>query len=510
MFKDAVNASNTTRAATTGRTANGALTHTTTLDPVLDFFAICGSLRGKDASAYMGAFDRAYAANRRLVLQLILWLRDARQGAGERKTTYNILQHLEVTHPADIELIVPVLAEFGRWDDLLVLNTGAARKLAVLAFADALRAGNNLAAKWAPREYKMKRSVISKNGDTVVRGKDVDMSSVANQARSRNNKFARSVAEAMGLQMHEYRKMLSSLSSTVEQAMCAKDWSSIDYSKLPTHAAKQYVGAFTRNDETRYQKYIAALVKGEVKVNASNIMPYDVVRMAKDPDATKKQLAQAMWDAMPNLMGDTDVLPMVDTSGSMSCPAGKEGSMTCMDVAIALGLYCSTKQSGAFKNMWLNFSTTPTLRTLNGSTLQEYLNDMNRHGHDWGYSTNIQSAFDQILKVAIRGKVAPEDMPKVLLIMSDMEFDTAKRGATNHEVMYAKFTAAGYEVPKIVYWNLNARTGNVPVQARDNNTALVSGFNPNVLKAVLTDTPYDPVKIMLDTIDAERYRVFNI
>lgn len=509
MFKQAVNATNNSHSATKGFTANGAVTYTTTFNKVLDLFAIIGSLRNKSLREYLTTFEEAYGEDRRLTLQMLLWLRDARQGAGERKTTYDILNHLEVNHPQDMELIIPVLAQYGRWDDLLQFKTSRANELAVRTFAAALKAGDGLAAKWAPREYKFKRTA-TKVGDKVVRTTNIDKSSVANQSRARNNKFAAGIANELGISKPNYRKLVSSMSNTVEQNMCAKTWTDIDYNKLPTHASKQYVEAFKRNDPDRYQQYLDALATGEAKVNATTIMPHEVVRMIRTEDTAKEQLALAMWDAMPRIMGENNILPMVDTSGSMSSAVGGSENLTCMDVAIALGLYVSTKQTGAFQNMWLNFSEKPTLRTLTAGNLKTHVNDLyHKYNHDWGYSTNIQAAFDQVLAVAIRNKVSPEHMPQTLLIMSDMEFNSTGY-STNYEAMVRKFRSAGYELPNVVFWNLKARPGNNPVRAGTKDTALVSGFNPNVLKAVLTGEKYDPVKIMLDTIDTEHYRVFGL
>lgn len=509
MFKDAVNASNSTRKATTGLTANGAVTFTTTYNKLLDLFAIIGSVRNKTGAEYIPVFDLAYAEDPRLALQTVLWVRDAREGAGERKTAYTLFKHIETVYPEAVDRLIPVLAEFGRFDDLFQFETPRAMDLAVKTIAQAIREGNGLAAKWAPREYKFKRTA-KKVGDKVVRTKHVDKTTVANKSRARNNKIAEMIATELGLSMKEYRKHLSAMSSTVEQLMCAQDWSEVDYNKLPTHAAKQYVEAFKRHDETRYLRYLDALSTGEAKVNASTVMPHEVVKLLAGNDNSKVKLANAMWDAMPVLMGDNGILPMIDTSGSMSVAVGGSPNLRCVDVAVALGLYVASKQKGAFNNMWLNFDGTPKLRTLNGDKLSVIHSDLMRHSHDWGYNTNLQAAFDLILSTAKRYHVKQEDMPKALLIMSDMEFDEAARGQTNFEALRKKYKLSGYEMPNVIFWNLRARNDNMPVRAGTNGTALVSGFNPNVLKAVLSGEKYDPVKVMLDTIDAERYRVLGM
>lgn len=509
MFKNAVNAvNNSPKATKTARTANGAVTHSTSTDKVLDLFSVIGSARNMQEHQIQSLFDAAYYQNPRLALQTLLWVRDAREGAGERKTSYTLLRHIERTYPTEMARILPVLAEFGRFDDLLQVQTKKNFALVAEIFAEAIASGNALAAKWSPREYKMKRTASKVNGK-IVRGTSVDKNSVANKARTRNNMFAALIAEKMCLTMPEYRRKVSELSKTVEQLMCAQKWDEIDFGKLPTHAAKQYVEAFKRNNGERYEDYLEALADGKAKVNSSTAMPHEVIRLFRKGDNASTTLAQGMWDALPALMAENDILPMIDTSGSMSCPVGGSPNLRCMDVAIALGLYVSTKQSGAFKNMWLNFDTTPKLRELEGTKLKTFINDLYvKYNHDWGGSTDIQAAFDRILEVAVRKNVPQEQMPKSLLILSDMEFNQCGK-KTNYEVLRKKYKAAGYEVPNVIFWNLKGRPGNSPVTSRVENTAMVSGFNPQVLKAVLSGEQYDPMKAMLDTIDAERYRVLG-
>lgn len=501
-FKNAVNNVNTTASQNRSTTANGAASLKSTLNPLVDLFFMIGSLRGKDLGVYKSSFDAAYAANPTLALQMILWARDIRGGAGERNTPRELLKYLEVKHPEAVLRVIPVLADFGRWDDLLIFKTATAKTLAYQTIAEALTTGNALCAKWMPRVYKFK-----KNAQGVV-----DMNTEANKNRAANNKIAREIMTTMNINERAYRKLLSSLSNTVEQKMCANEWEEIEYSKLPSVASARYLPAFMKRDEARYREFLASIEKGEVKVNAGALYPYDVTTRLANGSAAET-LGVAQWEQLRNFMGDNKAIPMVDTSSSMNCSAGSTG-MTCMNVAISLGLYIADKQEGAFKDLFLNFSTQPRMFELKGSNIADKYRDLMgyRAGQFWGGSTNIQAAFREVLRVAKAQQVPADQMPKNLIVLSDMEFNPSNAGgwnATAYNSAKADFAAAGYELPTIVFWNLNARPGNNPVRFDQNNVALVSGFSPSVLEAILSGEDVDPVKVMLRVIDAPRYQVLG-
>jgi len=299
--------------------------------------------------------------------------------------------------------------------------------------------------------------------------------------------------------------------------MCAKEWDVINFSHVPSLAHSRYKKAFFRNTQ-EYAKYVAELVKDpkdrtmQVKINAGAVYPYDVLKgltgyYQKNYNTTELGALQAQWDALENFIGDANVLPLVDVSGSMSCPAGGRNSKsgtTCMDVAVSLGLYCADKNTGKFKDTFLTFSESPELLHLKGNIVQK-VNQMVTS--NWGMNTNLVKAMDKILKTAKDGNVPQEEMPEMLLIMSDMQFDACARFDDSAMKMIArKFEAAGYEMPKIVFWNLNAHD-NVPVKYDTTGVALISGFSPQIMVSVLGgDTEkFTPEAIMMKAIMVPRY-----
>jgi len=450
------------------RTANGMKTFDSSKSDLVDLFFSIGASRGKDLSTQ---FARALAQDETLALRLLMWARDVRGGAGEREVVRKILLNLEKTNPKALARLIPHLAEFGRWDDLLIFKTKEVKAQAFTLIGDALRAQNGLAAKWMPRQGPL----------------------------------AAEIRTFFGMSPKFYRKSLVSLSKTVEQNMCAKDWDGINYSHVPSLAAARYQKAFAKNDPVGYSAYKAKLVSGDAKVNASAVYPYDVIKSSKHGgDAA---VMQAQWDALPNYIGDALVLPMCDVSGSMSSPVGGNANLTCMDVCVSLGLYLADKNTGPFKDMFLTFSTKSKLQVLKGNLIDK-LNQL--QSAEWDMSTNLHAAFNEILNYAVKGSVRAEDMPKYVLIMSDMQFNQCtKHDDSAMQMIERKYSEAGYTVPNIVFWNLNAKSGQVPVKHDKKGVALVSGFSPAIMKSILSAESLDPVNVMLATINSPRYAIIQ-
>jgi Domain of unknown function (DUF2828) len=459
------------------RTENGMLARKSTANALVDLFFKAGASRGKNITR---EFTAALVEDQDLALRLALWLRDARGGAGERELFRQIMVQLENTRPELAAKLLAKVPEVGRWDDLFVFKTQPLKAQAYTMLGDALRAKNGLAAKWTPRKGEV----------------------------------AREIREFFGMSPKFYRKSLVEMTKVVEQSMCAKDWDNINFSHVPSVAHARYKKAFGRNTP-EYAKYVAALVKGDdpkVKVNAGAVFPYDVLKgvigsYRNKFSANELVVVQKQWEAMENFIGDANVLPLVDVSGSMGCPAGGSGSKsvtTCMDVAISLGLYVADKNKGKFKDTFLTFSGNPELLHLKGNIVEKC---QQMASSNWGMNTDLVKAMDKILSTAKNGNVPQEEMPEMLLIMSDMQFDQCARfDDTAMKMMSRKFEDAGYELPKIVFWNLNAKD-NVPVKYDTRGVALVSGFSPAIMVAVLGgDTEqFTPEAIMLKALMNPRY-----
>lgn len=455
----------------TTRTTNGMVAHTGTMSACVDLFFKIGAMRGRDQEI-TAAFAAAYAQNPNIAVRIALWARDIRGGAGERNAFKVILKHLDQQgNTKMVKALIDKAPELGRWDDILVRY--AVKEHENYAFdkiLDAVERADGLACKWCPRKGV-----------------------VADKLRQHRDWSWR-----------YYRKSIVHGTKVVETQMCAKDWSNINFSHVPSIAANRYQKAFNRNAAEAYAHYREALIKGDnpaVKVNASAIFPHEVLRgLGNDEVVTTKQ-----WEALVNNVQGANILPIVDVSGSMTWVRVGGTTFTPMDVAVALGLYCADKNKGAFKDVMLTFESTPKLFNLTG-TLRNKYEQIKRA--PWGGSTDVEAAVSKILEVAIKGNVSQEDMPSTLLILSDMQFNQGC--VQNHrsiDMIRGRYAAAGYKVPQVVYWNLNA-ADNVPVTYREDGTALVSGFNTHVLKAVVNNDieQFTPEKVMLNAVMVDRYK----
>lgn len=459
------------------RTENGMKALKSSGSALVDLYFNIGASRGKNV---IPAFTAAYVENKDLATRIALWARDARGGAGERKIFRDIFQHLCDNDPALAARLIHKVPELGRWDDLLTAK-GDVRKEAFEFIREGLSNPSTagLVAKWMPRKGEL----------------------------------AAELRSFLGMTPKQYRKTLVNLTNVVETQMCAKQWEEIDFNKVPSLAASRYKKAFTKHS-VKFKEYVQKLVKGDadVKVNVGAVYPYDVLKgmgtyaWNNNYGPTEIGHIQAQWDALPNFVGDARILPLVDVSGSMTSPAGgysSKSKVTCMDVAVSLGLYLADKNTGAFKDTFLTFSGSPELLHLKGNIIQK-CNQMVKS--KWAMNTNLHAALNKILSVAKKGGVPQEEMPTMLLIISDMQFDACTRNDHSAlEMMDSKYREAGYSMPKVVFWNLNSSYGNQPAKFDKSGVALVSGFSPSLVKNIVRVENFSPEHIMLDTIMDERY-----
>ena len=463
-------------------TSNGMGALGTTLNECVNLFFQIGAMRGKSKKALLHLFSKAYNENPLVATKVLFWVRDVREGAGERQIFKDILTYLAENNTDVVKKNLSLIPLFGRWDDVLVLVGTSLEDEVFEMIKTGIQNEDGLLGKWLPRKGK-----------------------VANAIRN-----------YLKVSPKVYRKTIVNLTNVVETAMCAKDYSNVDYSKLPSLASARYQRAFQTNDNERYTEYKEALKNGETKINAGAVYPYDIVKTLGI--CGYNTIANEQWNSLPNWMeGSSErVLPVVDVSGSMGVPVGGNPNLTCMDVAISLGLYISERNEGNYKDAFITFSEDPQLQILDGS-LEERFKQLSRA--DWGMSTNIEKVYSLILNNAKANNIPQDMMPTKLLILSDMQFDTAtnsrwrgggKWNPTSQQMVEKMYEESGYELPEIIYWSLNASMSNFPVEFNKMGTALISGFSPSILKSVLGGDEMTPETIMMKTIDTERYNIISV
>lgn len=453
-----------------GLTENEAITFTRSGSPLLDFYAQAGAMR-KNPDKALGLFKKAFAEDRQKAIRILFYLRDVRGGQGERDLFRTCLEWLGTTYSDIFDKIVEYVSEYGRWDDLFFDNDKCFSLLGEQLKSDEKSKEPTLLAKWLPT---------------------INASSKTTRAK------ARFIADKLGLTEIVYRKILTKIRKTikiVETQMSAKKWADIEYSSVPSQASRIYRNAFRKHDETRYEKFIEKAEKGEVKINAGTLYPYQIYKTVKS-DYSKT--LEALWNQLPDYTQGKNALVVADTSASMTGDP--------MAVSVSLALYFAERNKGQFKDHFISFSESPKLHRIQGQNLMDKMNSIELGDVA---NTDLQAVFNLILRTALENNTPKEELPETIYIISDMEFDSCCDNKTNFEVIKQKYSDAEYSMPNMVFWNVDARSGeNLPVQKDESGVALVSGFSPVIFKIAIENKT--PEQIMLDTINSERYSNITI
>lgn len=469
-------------------TENGAVAFNSTTSKVLDLFSSVGAIRVGTKRAWNQAsmnnvqtmFEAAFNEDRKLATKVAFWARDVRGGAGEREAFRIMLRFLHKHDHSTFLKVFKLVPEYGRWDDLVEFYYDES----VVTFVgnqlmDDLRSEHpSLLAKWMPSENAGKAS-RKQAAAWVIAFAQLDYARLST--------------------MRSYRKTLTQLRGKiqiVESLMSAQEWDEINYERVPSRAAMIYRKAFQKHDPTRYQAYLNLVEKGEKKIHSGVLAPYELVEALDFGEITDKTI-ELQWDNLPNwITQDNGILVMADVSGSMNWRP--------MAVSISLALYCAERLTGEFKNTFLTFSSNPELVAIRGRNLSERLVNISRA--NWGMSTDINRAFDKILQVAKRNNMTDAELPKTVVIVSDMQFNAAGGNHTNFEAIKQSYARSGYTMPNIVFWNC-AEAGTKPVTTNEHGVMLVSGVTSAIFKGVCESKFVTPYDAMLDVINSDRYNL---
>lgn len=478
------------RKNSTIRTENGALGWATSGKDLLDLNFAAASLRSATEAEILERFKAAYSENPILATRWAFFARDIKGGLGERRLFRVILNYIAqhyIVPPRDLaraKNLFNLIEKYGRYDDFINLIDNEAINAEVIVEVISEKLGNDILA------MTTKKNSVSLLAKWMP---SINTSSAATKAR------ARKIAKIMGISHALYRKTLKSLRdyiNVVEAQISRNKWGEVNYEAVPSYANLKYANAFMKHDQERRTEYLDSLTKGEAKINSSTLFTYDIVNkyFGSSYDETYEQL----WKNLPN-REISNTLVVADTSGSMCTRIGNT-SISAYDVATSLAIYFSEHNTGVFRNKCISFSESPRfIRFDENDSLYNKIETMwdNREVAN----TDIVKVFDLILKTAIRNKCSQEELPERVLIISDMEFDYM---ADCDEVLFERikeeFAAAGYKIPRLIFWNVNSRTGAIPVTENDLGVALVSGFSTTIAEMVMSDET-DPYKILLDKLE---------
>ena len=486
-------------------TENGAITHRTTQSDLLDMFALGGAYRNRSDDDVKILFRNAYAENPVYALKCLFYLRDVRGGQGERRFFRVAMKDLAYLDTDAARRNLVHIPEYGRWDDLYIFVGTPLEKAAMKFMKDQLELDvqcktPSLLAKWMKSE---------------------------NTSSEESRRLGNITRRYMGMNHKQYRKTLSILRQRInvlERLMSENRWDEIEFDKIPSKAGMKYKNAFARHDVERARagaQTYADFAKDMTKsVNAAVLNPVDIADQIfhcsyyRFPSETNRLMWQKYWDNLKDYYNGAEAsdLAIVDVSSSMS---GQP-----MNAAVSMGAYMAERCKGPFKDHFVTFSSNPALVRFEGVDIYDKFQRARQA--DWGGSTDIEATFDMLLKVAIQNHVPEKDMPKTLYIFSDMEFNacmcsgSVNLGCWNYsknrisnaheantllESIAQKWAAYGYELPRVVFWNLNARQNNIP--AMGGRFSYVSGFSMTMVEEILSGE--DGYSLMMKKLDSERY-----
>ena len=471
------------------RTENGAVALNTTSNALLDLFATIGALRGANESRINSMFAEAYKEDPLFATKIIFYARDIREGLGERRVFREVIRYMASYHPEALRPNLDLIGVYGRYDDLYSLigtpledDMWAAMKKQFEEDLKNLHEGNaiSLLAKWI---------------------KTADASS----KNTRNLGIL--TANKLGYPVYNFKRIVRAMRKKIgitESLMSQGKWDEIKYSEVPSRAMMIYRKAFARHDKDRYSSYINKVINGEEKINSSTLYPYDLIEKIWDSRYIihDDMSVEAQWLRLPNYVKEgTNALVIADTSGSMM---GRP-----MYTSVGLAIYFAERNTGAYHNMWMSFSSNPHIHVLKGETLAQKMRSIDMN--DWAMNTDLKAAFDLVLNIAEKNNVPSEEMPKSLIVISDMEIDyCGNREWTFYDKMANKYERHGYSIPNIIFWNVNSRHDVFLADSKRKGVQLCSGQSATVFKQVMDCAGMTPVEAMEHVINSERYGAITI
>lgn len=493
-------------------TENGALTHKTTKSDLLDMFAMGAAMRNRSDEDVILMWRKAFAENPVYALKCLFYIRDIRGGQGERRFFRVCMKDLAVQNIDAAKRNLVHIPEFGRWDDLYTFVGTPLQNAALQVIKDQLELDvacktPSLLAKWLKSE---------------------------NTSSAESRRLGNITREFLGMTHKQYRKTLAVLRTRInvlEKLMSENRWDEIEFDKIPSKAGLKYKNAFARRDIERIkagkQTYEEFAKDETTIVNAKTLYPYEVVDQATKVwrrkgwydyvlpamDDTNRLMVNKYWDNLTDYFNNAvfNGIAVVDTSGSMtgttaSCP---------INVAISLGMYCAERAKGPFAGHYISFASRPQLIAVEGVDFCDKVKRI--YQTNLCDNTNLEAVFDLVLKNAKKYHMSQDDLPQNIIIISDMEFDAGcgfgywsrrdhQENETLMETIAKKFEAAGYELPHLIYWNVDARQNNIPMIG-NGRISYVSGMSPSIFETIMSGkTGYD---LMMEKLNSERYSVIQ-
>lgn len=490
---------------------NGARGYATTGKSLLDFSFHLSNFRAANELKIQNEFEKAWLEMPDYALKYLFYAGDIREGMGERKVFKTCLRYLANVYPEKINNVINLIPEYTRWDYVLELLNTPYKEYVVTMIKDQInedyrRMNENkpisLCAKWLPS---------------------------VNASSYKTREKAIFLCKELGLTHKKYRQTLSALRrylKVTETFMTSNRWSEIDYNNCTSKNNLLYNPAFLRHDEERRRAYLAAVAKkdGSANMNAGVNFLYEIVNKYMSNNGwswsarvgSYNQNLELMWDELmkkiPEDLGDMIVVS--DGSGSMISNKLPNSKASCLDVALSFAIATASKLKGPYKDKFITFSERPQFVDLSGKkTLRDklaYATQFNEVAN-----TNIEKVFDLLLSTATKNKLSQNEIPKSILVVSDMQFDegTTRTRKTLFREIAEKWADAGYVLPKLIFLNCSSRYNDsskfIPCTQNEMGVTLLSGFSSAIYNMICNNEA-DPWICLKKELDKPRYEAVTL
>lgn len=473
-------------------TENGATAFNTSDDALVDLYSTIGALREAEDVRILRLFDEAYKMNPLMTTKILYYSRDIREGLGERKTFRTIIKHMATYMPEALRPNLDLIGVYGRYDDLYsLIDTPLENDM-----------------------WKVMKEQLDEDIKNMEQGNVVSLLAkwikTADASSLNTRKLGIKTALKLGYtNIKEYKRIIRKLRKhigVVEVLMSQNRWGEIKYSEVPSRAMMIYHGAFLRHDMERFTEFNNKAVTGEEKINSAALYPYDLIDkyVTYWLDISNKEdiTVEAQWRQLPNYVANnSSAIVMADTSGSMH---GRP-----LATALGLAIYFAERNTGAYKDLFMTFSSRPKYQKIKGLTLLEKLHSINMD--DWQMNTDLEAAFLTVLGTAVDNKISQDEMPKAIIVISDMEIDDcANKDWGFYDDMRRRYAENGYEIPTVIFWNVNSRHDVFHADANRKGVQLVSGASTAVFKQLMDNIGLNAREAMERVINSERYNAITV
>jgi len=474
-------------------TENGAKARNTTSDARLDLFATIGALRDADDKRIEYLFSEAYKVDPLFATKIAFYARDIRGGLGERRVFRVLMKFLAENHPEALRPNLDLIGVYGRYDDLY--------ELIGTPLEDDM---------WKAMRQQFREDIynMQQGCATSLLAKWIK---TADASSEKTRKLGILTAKKLGYSVYNFKRQVRALRKhigVVECLMSSNRWDEIKYPEVPSRAMMIYRNAFMKHDTERFSEFINKAKNGEVTIHSGTLYPYDIVEKVlcfnwwRNGEIEEDPTLEAQWRQLPDYVGEgVNALVIADVSGSM------EGRP--INTSVGLAIYFAERNHGAYKDMFMSFSNRSTIHKIKGETLAQKIRSIDMR--DWDMSTNLEAAFDRVLNIAVKNHVSEDEMPKALIVISDMEINSCEMsGWSFYDEMERRFSEAGYRIPNVIFWNVNSRHDIFHADSKRRGVQLYSGQSASTFASVISAIDMDPIEAMEKVINAERYSPIKI